>query len=30
MKGRSCFTNLISVYDQMTHLVDEWKIIAEI
>jgi len=25
MKGRSCFTNLISFYDQMTHLVDEGK-----
>jgi len=25
MKGRSCLTNLISFYDQMTHLVDEEK-----
>jgi len=25
MKGRSCLTNLISFYDQMTHLVDERK-----
>ncbi|GAB0202783.1 mitochondrial enolase superfamily member 1 [Grus japonensis] len=23
MKGRSCFTNLISFYDKVTHLVDE-------
>jgi len=23
MKGRSCLTNLISFYDQVTHLVDE-------
>ena len=25
MKGRSCFTNLISSYDQVTRLVDEEK-----
>jgi len=25
MKGRSCLTNLISFYDQVTHLVDEAK-----
>ena len=25
MKGRSCFTNLISFYDRVTHLVDEEK-----
>jgi len=25
MKGRSCFTNLISFYDQVTYLVDEGK-----
>jgi len=25
MKGRSCFTNLISSYDQVTRLVDEGK-----
>jgi len=25
MKGRSCLTNLISFYDQGTHLVDEGK-----
>jgi len=25
MKDRSCLTNLISFYDQMTHLVDEGK-----
>ncbi|GAB0180264.1 short transient receptor potential channel 4 [Grus japonensis] len=25
MKGRSCFTNLISFYDKVTHLVDEGK-----
>jgi len=25
MKGRSCLTNLISVYDQVTCLVDEEK-----
>jgi len=25
MKGRSCLTNLISYYDQVTHLVDEGK-----
>jgi len=25
MKGRSCLTNLISSYDQVTHLVDEGK-----
>jgi len=25
MKGRSCLTNLISLYDQVTHLVDEGK-----
>ena len=25
MERRSCFTNLISFYDQMTHLVDEGK-----
>ena len=25
MKGRSCLTNLISFYDQVTHLVDEEK-----
>ncbi|GAB0203287.1 hypothetical protein GRJ2_002794300 [Grus japonensis] len=25
MKGRSCLTNLISFYDQKTHLVDEGK-----
>ena len=25
MKGRSCWTNLISFYDQVTHLVDEGK-----
>jgi len=25
MKGRSCLTNLISCYDQVTHLVDEGK-----
>ena len=25
MKGRSYFTNLISFYDKMTHLVDEGK-----
>ncbi|RMC20396.1 hypothetical protein DUI87_01245 [Hirundo rustica rustica] len=24
-RGRSCFTNLISIYDQVTHLVDEGK-----
>ena len=25
MKGKSCLTNLISLYDQVTHLVDEEK-----
>ena len=25
MKGRSCLTNLISFYDQVTHLVEEGK-----
>jgi len=25
MKGRSCLTDLISFYDQVTHLVDEGK-----
>ena len=25
MKGRSCLTNLISLYDKVTHLVDEGK-----
>ncbi len=25
MKGRSCLTNLISFYDQVTHLVDDGK-----
>jgi len=25
MKGRSCLTNLISFYDQVTHLVNEGK-----
>jgi len=28
MKGRSCLTNLISFYDQVTHLVDEGKAVG--
>jgi len=28
MKGRSCLTNLISCYDQVTHLVDEGKAVG--
>jgi len=27
MKGRSCFTNLISCYDQVTHLTDDGKVV---
>ncbi|GAB0207679.1 mitochondrial enolase superfamily member 1 [Grus japonensis] len=30
MKGRSCLTNLISFYDQVTHLVDEGKAVDAI
>jgi len=30
MKGRSCLTNLISFYDQETHLVDEGKAVSVI
>ena len=28
MKGRPCLTNLISFYDQVTHLVDERKAVV--
>ena len=30
MKGRSCLTNLISFYDQVTRLVDEGKAVEVI
>jgi len=30
MKSRSCLTNLISFYDQMTHLVNEGKVVGVI
>lgn len=26
-KRKSCFTNLISVSNKLTHLVDEWKVV---
>jgi len=30
MKGRSCLNNLVSFYDQVTHLLDEEKAVAVI
>lgn len=28
MKGKSCVTNLITFYNEMTGLVDEWKVVV--
>lgn len=30
MRGKSCLDNLLSFYDKVTHLVDQWKLVGVI